>query len=191
MHRKDLLTKLNHYTPFDSNERWMYESLVQFVNTNPDCFHNSLEIGHITGSTWIIDMSRKKVLLTHHRKLTKWIQLGGHADGESNILMVTLREAKEESGLNSINVVSSEIFDVDIHTIPKSQKHSEHLHFDIRFLFEADSDEPLLVSNESFDLSWVELNKVYELNPDESISRMVRKTKRLSLVVEVNLIKCT
>ncbi len=179
MHREDLLTKLNHYTPFDSNERRMYESLVQFVNTTPDCFNNSLEIGHITGSAWIIDMSRKKVLLTHHRKLSKWIQLGGHADGESNILMVALREAKEESGLNSINVVSSEIFDLDIHTIPKSQKHSEHLHFDIRFLFEADSDEPLSISNESLDVLWIELNKVHELNSDESISRMVRKTKHV------------
>lgn len=178
MHRKDLLTKLNHYTPFDSNERRMVKSLVKFVSTNPDCFHNSLETGHITGSAWITDGNRKKVLLTHHRKLAKWIQLGGHADGESNILMVALREAKEESGLKTINVVSPEIFDLDIHKISKSQNHSEHLHFDIRFLFEADSEEPLVVSNESIDLAWVELDKVHELNPDESMSRMVRKTKR-------------
>ena len=177
MHRKDLLTKLNHYIPFDSNEKRMVKSLVQFVSIHPDCFHNSLETGHITGSAWITDKRRKKVLLTHHRKLTKWIQLGGHADGESNILEVALREAKEESGLNSINIVSPEIFDVDIHTIPKNQNHSEHLHFDIRFLFEADSEEPFVVCNESIDLAWVELDKVHELNSEESISRMVRKTK--------------
>ncbi len=179
MHRNDLLAKLNKYSPFDLNESRMYKSLVQFVKTNPDCFENSLEIGHITGSAWIIDKSQNKVLLTHHRKLAKWIQLGGHADGESDILLVALREAKEESGLNSVNYVSTDIFDVDVHTIPKNHKHFEHLHFDIRFLFEADFDEPFSISKESIDLTWVELNKVHELNSDESILRMVRKTKHV------------
>lgn len=179
MHRNDLLTKLELYTPLGSNERRMYDSLVQFAMVNPDCFKRTSKTGHITGSAWIVNKNRTKVLLTYHRKLRKWIQLGGHADGDSNILEVVLREVKEESGLKSINFVSRQIFDVDVHTIPESRKESEHLHFDVRFLLEADSDEPYLISSESIDLSWVDLNKVNDLNPNESISRMVRKTNRL------------
>src|SRR5215510_11521790 len=96
----------------------MTAALRQFVAANPNCFERSLQIGHVTGSAWIVDLDRTHALLTHHRKLNKWLQLGGHADGDPDILRVALREAREESNLDAIRPVSENIFDVDIHVIP-------------------------------------------------------------------------
>ena len=118
-----------------------------------------------------------RVLLTHHRKLDRWLQLGGHVDGEADLAAAALREAREESGLARLRLVSPEIFDVDRHRIPARGAEPEHWHFDVRFLIEADPAEPLAVSSdESKDLAWVRLEEVARLNPDESLARMVRKT---------------
>ena len=132
--------------------------------------------GHITGSAWIIDATRHYVLLTHHAKLNKWLQLGGHADGELNPLAVAMREAREESGLTKLRVISEEVFDVDRHLIPARKTDPDHFHYDIRFMIEADPDEPLLISDESHDLAWIEIAKMAEYNNEESMLRMARKT---------------
>ena len=95
MHRNNLFKKLNLYSPQDSNELTMYNSLLQFIDKTPDCFNSKLDTGHITGSAWILDYKKNSVLLTHHKKLNKWLQLGGHADGDSDILSVAEREAEE------------------------------------------------------------------------------------------------
>jgi 8-oxo-dGTP pyrophosphatase MutT (NUDIX family) len=145
------------------------------VTQNPDCFVRSLQHGHITGSAFVIDPCKKHVLLTHHCKLNQWLQLGGHADGEMNIQAVALREAMEESGLSQIKPLSDSIFDVDIHLIPARKEEPAHYHYDIRFLFEANPEEPLHISNESNDLQWIEFNRITNLNVDQSIMRMVHK----------------
>ena len=119
---------------------------------------------------------RSRLLLTHHRKLDKWLQLGGHADGDGDLLAVALREAREESGLASVRPLGAALFDFDRHRIPARRDEPDHWHFDFRFLIEADPAEPLTISSESRDLAWVELGRATTLNAEESIARMVRKT---------------
>jgi 8-oxo-dGTP pyrophosphatase MutT (NUDIX family) len=176
LHRRPLLEKLSAYRAAGDHERGMAGRLRAFVEAHADCFERSLAEGHVTGSAWVVDGERGHALLTHHRKLGKWLQLGGHADGDPDILRVALREAREESNLDSIAAVSEEIFDIDIHVIPARGAEPEHLHYDVRFLLEADRGAPLLASHESRSLAWVELGKVGALNPEESMARMVRKT---------------
>lgn len=159
----------------------MCQRLAAFVGAHEACFERSLQIGHVTGSAWIVDRSRAYTLLTHHGKLDKWLQLGGHADGESNVLNVALREALEESGLTSVRPITDEIFDVDIHPIPARGDEPEHFHYDIRFLLEADRGEPLQISSESKDLQWIAIERVSELTQEESVLRMVRKTLALEM----------
>ena len=118
MHRKPLLDQLSVYRARDSREAGTVEELRRFVEANADCFERSLRIGHVTGSAWILDGERTHALLTHHRKLNKWLQLGGHADGDPDMLRVAMREAREESSLAVIQALSEQIFDVDIHIIP-------------------------------------------------------------------------
>lgn len=157
----------------------MTAATIEFVQAYADCLLRSCVPGHLTGSAWILSPDRRKVLLTHHHKLDKWLQLGGHADGDGDLAAVAGREAREESGLAGLRVVSPEIFDLDRHWIPPRKADPGHYHYDLRFLFEADPAEPLAVSSESKALAWVDLAEVATLNPEESIARMVRKTDRL------------
>jgi 8-oxo-dGTP pyrophosphatase MutT (NUDIX family) len=178
MHRNLLLEKLDAYVPADDREARAIQALQQFVSTHPDCFERSLLIGHVTGSAWVVDRDRSSALLTHHRKLGKWLQPGGHADGAPDILAVALREVREECGLAEIRPVFEGIFDIDIHAIPARAAEPEHLHYDVRFLIEADRNAPLALSEESRSLAWVAPDEVASLNPEESLSRMVAKTRR-------------
>lgn len=175
MHRVKLLDLLKKQKGFDANETKMIDETIEFVQTNEDCFKRELSIGHVTGSAWIVDKSRQFVLLTHHRKLNKWFQPGGHCDGDSDVLNVAMKEAIEETGVADIQVLSDEIFDVDVHLIPQRKDIAAHFHYDIRFWFEADKNIPLVISEESNDLAWIEIAKVSELNDSESITRMARK----------------
>lgn len=178
MHRNPLLEKLDAYTAFDQAEKRMATVIERFVHAHPRCFERSLEIGHITGSAWIVDRERTHVLLTHHRKLDRWLQLGGHADGDPDILNVAWREAREESGLEEIKPVSEDIFDTDVHRIPATPKEPTHFHHDVRFLFEADRHAPLVISVESKDLAWVPIAKIGDYSVDDSIMRMAYKLRR-------------
>jgi 8-oxo-dGTP pyrophosphatase MutT (NUDIX family) len=179
MHRTNVLYLLRaHATrPLDAHEAAMTADTLRFVETHPDCLLRTQLTGHLTGSAWIVDAARTRTLLTHHRKLDKWLQLGGHADGDPDLCAVALREAREESGLTRLRAVSAEIFDLDRHWIPERKTEPAHWHYDLRFMIEADPAEPIAVSDESHDLGWVELGRVAALNPEESMARMVRKSK--------------
>lgn len=180
MHRNAVLTLLCSHAArsLDPHEAAMTAVTIRFVDTETECLMRTCAPGHLTGSAWIVSPDRSRVLLTHHLKLDKWLQLGGHADGDGDLLAVAEREAREESGLASVRAVSREIFDVDRHWIPARKSEPGHFHYDLRFLFEADPQERLAISSESKDLAWVELARVAALNPEESMARMVRKTLR-------------
>ena len=99
MHRNDLLLKLAEYATAWPEEAETTQPLIDFVEANPDCYERHLQIGHVTGSAWVVNQAGTHVLLTHHKKLNLWLQLGGHADGNSDILEAALREVQEESML--------------------------------------------------------------------------------------------
>lgn len=179
MHREAVLELLRQHAAraLDGREAAMTAETIRFVEAHADCLLRSCVPGHLTGSGWIVSPDRARTLLTHHHKLDKWLQLGGHADGDGDLLAVAMREAREESGLTRVRAVSAEIFDVDRHWIPPRKSEPGHYHYDVRFLIEADPAEPLAITSESKDLAWVELTRVAALNPEESMLRMVRKTK--------------
>lgn len=178
MHRTVVLKSLRAHAALvlEPHEAVITGETIRFVKAHADCLLRSQLAGHLTGSAWIVDAARRRTLLTHHRKLDKWLQLGGHADGDPDLLAVALREAREESGLTRLRVVDAAIFDLDRHWIPEHRDVPAHWHFDLRFMIEADPEETLVVTSESKDLAWVDLGAVVGLNPAESMARMVRKT---------------
>jgi 8-oxo-dGTP pyrophosphatase MutT (NUDIX family) len=119
------------------------------------------------------------VLLTHHRKLGRWIQLGGHADGEADLLAVAVREAREESGIADIRPVHEEIFDLDVHLNPAHGHVGPHTHFDVRFLLQTCGDDRFAVSDESHALAWFTYEELAALELDDAVRRMALKWKRL------------
>lgn len=119
---------------------------VRFLHSNPHVFDRSHPPGHFTGSAWLVSADGRRVLLTHHRKLRRWLQLGGHADGDTDLAQVALREAIEESGLAGLRVDPA-IFDLDRHCIPACGDEPAHWHYDVRYVVRATTDEAF-VANE-------------------------------------------
>ncbi len=177
--RHDFVAELRAYEPVDPHEAMMRDRFVAFVTNNPDAFERTLTIGHVTASTWIVDPARGRALLTHHRKLRRWMQLGGHVEGDVDVRRAAMREAREESGLRSLRFASDGIYDVDVHPIPARGEEPAHDHYDVRFALEADPAEPLLVSSESNDLAWVPFESLARYGVDESVLRLARKTPTL------------
>ena len=174
---KQLLKSYIQKNPYEVNAIKM----LNFFNDHDGCFEKDNLPGHFTGSAWVISPDKNKILMTHHKKLNMWLQLGGHADGEKDLKLVAIKEAKEESGFNNFSILSEEIFDLDIHKIESMNEEPEHLHYDVRFLLEADPNEQnIIISEESHDVKWIHLDDVLEYNSEGSISRMVEKTKKLS-----------
>jgi 8-oxo-dGTP pyrophosphatase MutT (NUDIX family) len=131
--------------------------------------------GHFTASAWLVDAEGRRALLTHHRKLDRWLQPGGHADGDRNLARAALREAEEESGLREL-VVQDGLFDLDRHWIPERGAEPGHWHYDARFVVRATGSEEFVVGEESHDLAWRDIEAIAD-DPasDDSLRRMARK----------------
>lgn len=141
------------------------------LTEEPRCFERDCWRGHITGSAWVVNAAGTHALLTHHRKLQMWLQLGGHSDGDPDTTAVALREAREESGLQ-VKLLSPELFDVDVHLIPARKADPEHFHFDVRFALQAVGSEDFVVSEESMDLAWVPMATLTDYTDEPTMLRM-------------------
>lgn len=183
MDRIALRKQLEFYrTPFEEESAFIAD--FNLLTHDPLGYKREQLDGHFTASAWIVNKSRTHTLLTLHRKLGRWLQLGGHADGNENLIEVALKEAEEESGLTSLELVDSTIFDLDKHIIPERPHVKEHFHFDVRYLFEADINEPLVISDESVSLAWITFDSVVDMigyNP--SILRMLEKTSKSEILL--------
>jgi len=172
--RRELLELLETYAERHPQEATAIDQFVDFVHRNERCFDRDLWAGHVTGSAWLVDGSGRRVLLTHHRKLGRWLQLGGHSDGDPRPLAVAIQEAREESGLDVVPL-SREIFDLDIHEIPARKQDPAHLHYDVRFALQVTGDEAFRVSAESLDLAWVPIEELDRFTDESSMLRMAAK----------------
>lgn len=172
----------NYRTPFEEEQTFL-EDFIQLTEDDL-AFSRERKEGHFTASSWIVNKRRTHTLLTLHKTLNRWLQLGGHADGNENLLEVAIDEAREESGLSSLRIVDQFIFDIDQHIIPARGTEDQHFHYDVRFLIEAEIDEPLTISAESTDLAWVSFDSVADVvryNP--SILRMLEKTSKSEILL--------
>lgn len=147
----------------------------ELASSDSDAAARTRTLGHLTGSAWLVSGDGQRVLLTHHRKLDRWLQLGGHADGDTDLSRVALREAEEESGLRDL-VVEAEVFDLDRHRIPARGGEPEHWHYDVRFVVHAQGSEEFAISDESHALAWRNIQELSEdAAADASMRRMAAK----------------
>ena len=170
--------------------QWPQEAAVagQFLEllSDPhDPFLRQRLAGHFTGSAWVVSADGARTLLTHHRKLDRWLQPGGHADGDVDLAGVALREAQEETGVAGLRLEDGAIFDLDRHWIPMRGQVPGHWHYDVRYLVRAGVDEGFVVSAESHDLAWRDIS-VIAADPgvDPSMRRMAGKWLAKNLLQE-------
>ena len=174
-----LVSQLRGFASQNPESSGVVERFLDLLSRREDALFRTCEEGHITASVWIVSPTHDEVLLTLHAKLGRWLQLGGHVDGEADVLLAALREAEEESGMTGFKVLSDHILDVDIHPIPARAFESEHLHYDVRFLLEAPAGQELVISNESTDLKWWPWSVLAEIADEESLLRMAREARRM------------
>ena len=160
----------------DLTEAAMVSDGLSFIAGHRDCLYRTCLLGHLTGSAWIVNPQRDRTLLVHHRKLDRWLQPGGHADGDPDLSAVALREAREETGLTAPRLVSAELFDFDRHWIPPRGTEPGHWHYDFRFLIEAEPKAKLFLSDESNELKWFSLKEIEDVARGGSMLRMAGKT---------------
>ena len=165
---------LESYSPEDPDQHEMRRRTLELIARHPDDAHlrSSLE-GHLTASALVVSPDGARVLLTHHKKLDRWLQLGGHCDGDANLPGVALREALEEGGIVDLEI-DPRVIDVDIHPIPARGEVPEHLHYDTRFLVRARRNAAPVVSEESNDVRWLGAEEALEQVEDGSLQRLLR-----------------
>lgn len=168
-----------HQALLDYARRWPGEPDVQaclaLLGDAHDPFVRERLEGHFTASAWLVSADGRRLLMTHHRKLGMWLQLGGHADGDRDLARVALREAEEESGLDGL-CVEPDVFDVDRHWIPERGDVPGHWHYDVRYVVRAGGSEAFRVGEESLDLAWRDIGELAcDDAMDASVRRMARK----------------
>jgi 8-oxo-dGTP pyrophosphatase MutT (NUDIX family) len=184
--RQPLLTLLDLYLAENPEESQCVARVRALVLESPDCFLRSCLPGHVTASAWIVSSDRERFLLTHHRKLGRWLQLGGHADGDSDVFAVALREAREESGMAGFEWICGPLagsppgpIDIDVHAIPARGDEPAHEHHDVRFLLAAHPGQHLVISDESNALEWFSWDRLERDFAEGSLLRLGRKARAL------------
>lgn len=153
--------------------------MLELIDSEARCFWRDAYPGHFTGSALVLSADGTRALLHHHRKLDRWLQFGGHCDGEENVLEVTRREALEESGIEGLVVASPRPFDLDIHPIPERGEEPWHEHYDLRWVLIAPEEADPVCSDESHELAWFTPDEMAAVSTDDGIDRMVEKWRAL------------
>src|SRR4051794_7298998 len=173
--RERLLDELRVYGPADGTEAGNVEAVVNLLTTSDDPFSRGhFEPGHVTASCYIVDPGGR-LLLHHHRRLNRWLQMGGHVEADESTPDAALREGREESGLADL-MLDASILDVDVHAIPASKGDPLHHHFDVRYIARTEAPESVSMRpDESNDLAWLTLARANELMDAPESARVIRK----------------
>jgi len=172
-----LLGQLREYAPADAVEARHQRDIVNLLTDGGDSFSRGhFEPGHITASLFVVDASMERLLLHHHRRLDRWLQMGGHVEGDEDPKGAALREGREESGLADLELVVDGIFDLDVHGIPAAKGEPEHRHFDVRYLARTWTPKGIALDDaESKALAWVPLAEGERTMNEAASSRVVAK----------------
>jgi 8-oxo-dGTP pyrophosphatase MutT (NUDIX family) len=174
------LDQLRSYAPSDEAEGLHRERMVNLLTASADPFSRAhFQPGHFTASCYIVD-GEGRILLHHHRRLDRWLQMGGHVEPGEATHAAALREGAEESGLADLELAFDGIFDLDIHGIPAAKGEPDHDHYDVRYVARTAAPERISIDRaESNELAWVSLDRAAELMPGSESHRVLRKIARL------------
>ena len=175
-----LRQQIEAYVPYNEQEQSDRRLMLQAMDRFDDLLTRDNETQHFTASAWVVTPDRSKVLMIYHNIYQSWAWTGGHADGEADLLTVALREAQEESGLQTLQPVSPEIFSLEILGVDahiKRGKHvSCHLHLNLTYLIEAPQEEPLRIKpDENSGVAWIPAEQVIERSSEPEMRVVYRK----------------
>ena len=172
MTREDLIRDIERYIPFNEQEERDKTLILDWICNNENAFSRDNVVAHMTSSAWVVNKDRSKVLMVYHNIYNSWSWLGGHADDETDLLSVAIREVKEEAGIMNVQPVSNDIFSMESLTVDghvkKGEYVSSHLHLNITYLLEADSEEAVTVNeNENSGVAWFAPEEALEKSTEQ------------------------
>ena len=177
----ELLEELRSYRAADAREAQHQRDILDLLSYGVDPFSRAQFVpGHVTASCFIVDPASKRLLLHHHRRLNRWLQMGGHIDAGETARAAALREGAEESGLSDLELIDPRVVDVDVHAIPAAQGEPDHVHFDVRYVARTMRPESIMMSAaESNDLAWVGLDEAETMMNAPESSRVILKIRKM------------
>lgn len=176
----NLKERIQNYKPYNEQEENDKEIMLKYINTFDDVLTRNNEFGHFTASSWAVNKERTKILMIYHNIYKSWAWTGGHADGESDLLGVAIRELKEETGVKNIKVLSDDIFSLEIICVNGHVKRgkyvSSHVHLNFTYLLEVDESDILQIKeDENSGVKWVNIEDVDKVSNEEWIVENVYK----------------
>ena len=180
--------QLERYIPFNEQEEKDRDEIRRWLKRDPaDIYTRKNTAAHISASAWVVSPDRQKVLMAYHNIYESWAWLGGHADGETDLLKVAVKEVKEESGIDDVRPLDEDIFSVEVLSVDGHIKNGEyvstHVHLNITYLLEADPSLPLHhKADENKAVSWIARDDVYRMCSekwfnDHIYSKLTEKVK--------------
>lgn len=186
----NLKQQIQNYKPYNKQEEKDKEQMLKYIDTFTDVLTRENTKCHFTASNWIVNKERTKVIMAYHNIYKSWAWTGGHSDGDSDLLNVALKEAKEETGLENLKVLSDGIFGIEILPVNRHIKREkiveEHLHLDCCFLLEADESEPLRIKeDENSGVKWIDIDKVIETSTEDVMKPIYQKLNEKLMGMEI------
>lgn len=179
--RNTLITELKNYHTHYAEERAYIGQFLDLL-TNPRCYYRDCFPGHITASSILINQAGDHILMNHHKSLNKWMNFGGHSDGDEDSLSVAIRETMEEAGVTAFKALSADFVDIDIHSIPENSKKGEpaHYHYDVRYVMQMTGEQQAVISDESLNLKWMTWAEARALTGDnDPFQRYITKAEEM------------
>lgn len=185
---EELKSDIEKYKPYNEQEEVEKKIMLSYFNIFDDVLTRQNEIGHFTSSAFVLNKERTKILMIYHKIYNSWGWVGGHSDGDSNLLYVAMKEAKEETGIKNVkpildNIYSLEIINVNGH-IKRGKYVGSHAHLNVTYLLEADETEEIRIkADENSGVKWVPIDEI--LNESSEVwvrdvvySKIIQKMKK-------------
>lgn len=167
----DVLAEVRAYRPFNEQEQADQALILHCLQEGPGIFYRENHLAHMTASAWVVDAARTSVLMAYHNIYNSWAWLGGHADGEQDLLRVAMREVREESGLKTLYPVTRSVYSLEVLTVDGHIKRgayvSSHLHLNLTYLLQADKADTLFVKqDENSGVRWFSLEEAVKASSE-------------------------
>ena len=178
----NFIEAINNYKPYNEQEEKDKQVILDYISKFDDILYRTNEFAHFVTSAFVVNETMDKVLFIHHNIYNDWVWIGGHADGESDLLVQAKRELEEESGLKNYTLLSNDFIALDILPVYNHYKNGKyvnaHVHLSVAYLFMAKESELVRIkADENNGVEWLELNKLNELVEEKQMKPVYEKIK--------------
>ena len=188
----NLKESLEQFTPYNEQEEVERKIMLKYINDFDDVLTRENEYGHFTSSTFVLNRERTKILMIFHKIYNSWAWVGGHSDGDNDLLYVAMKEAKEETGIKNISPICEDIYSLELINVNGHEKRGKyvgaHMHLNVTYLLEADEgDEIHIKEDENSGVKWVPIEEILNVTSevwvrDRVYAKIIDKMKKDGII---------